>query len=320
MAIFLAYSMTESPNTNSPNAAPSAPAKPRVNAFQWDLTQSSFTFTIFTPSRIQNNELGEVYEQVWEVLRNWPDSFYELLSQYVDQPMSNKGLGGINKHFRDLYERLHRQKENQGVARIKAEFDRYIERYWPGVLESNRFKRIQLDPTSRNIITKKYAASILGSRGERIDKFVLQGRLSLIIFKGKGHYKRDQVEALANEISSNWTMAEACEALKLTRYQLKQLLDENLISALQKPNSLNRDWVIDKAQCLELIDRLVKKARRTEHSSAVVSKAGIQRKGYSIVQLVLAMLHGEVEFSIDSSINHVFSFKRFTEFRVIIKD
>mgnify|MGYP003389553887 FL=1 len=71
---------------------------------------------------------------------------------------------------------------------------------------------------------------------------------------------------------------------------------------------------------MELIDRLVKKARRTEHSSAVVSKAGIQRKGYSIVQLVLAMLHGEVEFSIDSSINHVFSFKRFTEFRVIIKN
>ena len=47
----------------------------------------------------------------------------ELLQQY-------------NKHFRDLYERLNRQKENQGVARIKAEFDRYIERYWPGVLES----------------------------------------------------------------------------------------------------------------------------------------------------------------------------------------
>lgn len=142
----------------------------------------------------------------------------------------------------------------------------------------------------------------------------------MIFFKGKAHYKRDQVEDLANEISSNWTMAEACEALEFTRYQLKQLLDENLISALQKPNGLNRDWVIDKAQCLELINQLEKKSRRNEYSSAVVSREGIQRKGYSIVQLVLAMLHGEVEFSIDSSVNHVFSFKRFTEFRVIIKN
>jgi|TARA_B110000211_G_scaffold231181_1_gene292280 transposase len=58
----------------------------------------------------------------------------------------------------------------------------------------------------------------------------------------------------------------------------------------------------------------------TSPMTAVVSRAGIQRKGYSIVQLVLAMLHGEFEFSIDSSINHVFSFKRFTEFRVIIKN
>jgi hypothetical protein len=54
---------------------------------------------------------------------------------------------------------------------------------------------------------------------------------------------------------------------------------------------------------LELIDQLVKKSRRTEPSSAVVSRDGIQRQGYSIVELVLAMLNGELEYGIDSNTN-----------------
>lgn len=49
--------------------------------------------------------------------------------------MSNKGVSGLHKHFRDLYESLHRKGGNKGITRIK---DHYIEKYWPSVLELER--------------------------------------------------------------------------------------------------------------------------------------------------------------------------------------
>ncbi|GAA3926686.1 hypothetical protein GCM10022277_23490 [Litoribacillus peritrichatus] len=269
----------------------------------------------FNPVALRNYELAHVYEQVWGMLQAWPDNFYSLLGQYVDRPMSTKGQAGLNKHFRDLYERLHRQQENRGIARIKAEFDRYIEEYWPGVLEPERITRIQLASATRNIISKKEAARILGSRLERIDNLVQQGRITPVVFKGKAHYQRNQVEALANEISSNWTMAEACEALEVTRYQLKQLLDAGVIPALQKPDSLNRDWIVDKLGCLDLISVLRSNARKSEPPSGAVSMAGAQRQGYSIVQLVLSMQSGELQYSVAADGDATTSLKQFFGFK-----
>jgi hypothetical protein len=270
----------------------------------------------FNPVTLKSYELAHVYEHVWQTLQAWPDSFYSLLSQYVDRPMSSKGQAGLNKHFRDLYERLHRQQENRGIARIKAEFDRYIEEYWPGVLEPERITRIQLASTTRNIISKKEAAHILGSRLERIDKLVQQGRITPVVFKGKAHYLRDQLEAIASEISSNWTMVEACKALEVTRYQLKQLLDAGAIPAIQKPDSLNRDWVVDKLGCLDLISVLRSNARKSEPPSGALSMAGVQRQGYSIVQLVMAMQSGELQYSVAADVDSTASLSQFFGFKI----
>lgn len=270
----------------------------------------------FKPVSMENRELGQHYQNVWKVLHNWPDSFYELLSQYIDRPMSSKGIGGLNKHYRDLYEHLHRQQANQGVARIKAEFDRYIEVYWPGVLEPDRITRIHLSSPTRNIISKNEAARLIGSRLSRIDNLVQQEKLTPVIFKGKAHYLRGEVEALAAAIASNWTMVEACEALQLTRYQLKQLLDKGVLRALQRPGYLNRDWVIDKKQCQELVECLRIKARKTWHHAGTVSMVGIQRQGYSVVELVSAMQAGKLEYGVKQDMDHPVSFKQFVAFKI----
>lgn len=270
----------------------------------------------FNPAAMNNNELSKVYENVWLMLKDWPYSFYALLEQFINKPMSNKGQSGLNKHFRDLYERLYRQKINMGIARIKIEFDLYINKYWLGLLEPKRIKRIQLDTIPRNIISKNYAAKILGTRLKRIDKLVQQRRLTTLDSKGKKYYQRNQVEALRNKMSSNWSMAQACNTLELSRYKLKQLLDANIITVLQRPSSLNRDWVIDKAQCLSLLRKLKKKAHKPAADSSGISMEGIQRSGYSIVQLVLAMLNGELEYGIRSNIERAKSIKQFTDFKI----
>lgn len=266
----------------------------------------------FQPLQYTNMELASVLSDVWTLLKKWPDSFYQMLSQYIDAPMSKRGSAGINKHFRDISEQLHRDGNNKGIQRIKAEFDRYIEAYWPGALNTQNYSRINVSLDSRSIITKKEAAHILGSRLERIDKLVQQGRITPVVFKGKAQFQRGQVEALAHKMSSNWTMAETCDVLEVTRYQLKQLLDAGVIPVLQKPDSLNRDWIVDKQGCLALISVLRGNARKSEPPQGAKSLAGIQRQGYSIVQLVLAMQSGELQYSSVSEVDGASSLKQFT--------
>ncbi|MFW1837900.1 TniQ family protein [Acinetobacter gyllenbergii] len=263
---------------------------------------------------ITNDELVQHYQYVWAMLENWPDDYYKFLNQYLEHPMSNKGVGGLHKHFRDLYESLHSQSENKGIARIKVEFDHYIEIYWPSVLESKRIIRIQLTTLGRNIVSKKEAAKILNCHPDRVDKLVQQQKLIPSIFEGKKHYSREQVEGLAIQISSNWTMDEACEALQLTRYQLKQLLDAGILHTFQRPDMFNRDWIVDKVQCQELIASLCQKARKNTPPSGVLSMTSMQRRGYSIVRLFLAMQAGQIEFGQLYVVDRPLSFKQFTDF------
>jgi hypothetical protein len=272
----------------------------------------------FNPLSMLNSELGECYQDVWVALKNWPDSFYALLNRYRDKPMSSRGRGGINKHYRDLYEQLHHQQENRGIARIKAEFDRYIEVYWPRILVPARTTRIHFSTTARNIISKNEVAKILGSRLDRIDHLIQQGKITPITLEGSKYFFREQAETLLDEKTANWTMAEACKALRLTRYQVKLLLDADIIKTLQKPSDLNRDWVIDRAQSLKLINELSKKSRKTKPPADVVSMAGIQRQGYSIVRLIVAMLTGKLEYGINLDTDHPSSLKQFIAFKVVV--
>ncbi|HCB30430.1 MAG TPA: hypothetical protein DEP50_06635 [Acinetobacter lwoffii] len=268
----------------------------------------------FRPRSITNNELAQQYYYVWLMLNNWPDGYYKFLNQYLEHPMSRKRIGGLNKHFRDLYESLHRQSENKGIERIKKEFDHYIEKYWPSVLESGRITRIHLTTSKRNIVSKKDAAKILNCHPDRIDKLVQQKKLLSHVFEGKKHYSRAQVEELAIQISSNWTMDEACKALQLTRYQLKQLLDAGILHTFQRPDTLNRDWIIDKVQCQELIASLCQKARKNSPPLGALSMTSMRRRGYSIVRLILAMQAGYIEFGQSFDINFPLSFKQFKDF------
>lgn len=271
----------------------------------------------FQPLSITNSELAQHYQYVWAMLENWPDDYYKFLNQYLVHPMSNKGVGGLHKHFRDLYESLYRQRKNKGITRIKVEFDRYIEKYWPSVLEAERITRIQLTTSERSIVSKKEAAKILNCHPDRINKLVQQQKLTSYVFAGKKHYSREQVEGLTIQISSNWTMDEACDALQLTRYQLKQLLDVGILHTLQRPDTLNRDWIIDKVQCQGLIASLCQKARKSTPPSGALSMTSMQRRGYSIVRLVLAMQAGQIEFGQSHIIDHILSFKQFTDFALI---
>lgn len=270
----------------------------------------------FQPLQHTNLEMAEVLSDTWTFIRNWPDSFYQMLSQYIDTPMSKRGSAGVNKHFRDISEQLHREGCNKGIQRIKSEFDRYIEAYWPGALNAQDYARIDVSLDSRSIITKKEAARILTCRPERISKLASSKKLTVVIFKGKVHYHRAEVIAYASMVSNNWTMAEAYKRLDISRFQLKQILDANIIATLQVPDRYNRDWIIDRQSCENLVADLISMARRNVDSNQGLSLDGIQRQGYAIPNLLRAMLAGRVTYSALSHSEKPLSLKRFDRFVV----
>jgi len=270
----------------------------------------------FQPLQDNNLELAAVLSDVWLLLKNWPDSFYQMLSQYIDAPMSKRGSAGINKHFRDISEQLYRDGNNKGIQRIKAEFDRYIEAYWPSALNIQDYSRINVSLDSRSIITKKEAAKILRCRPERISKLVSSKRLTVVIFKGKTHYQREEVVAYASMVSNNWTMAEASEQLDISRFQLKKILDEKMIATWQEPDQYNRDWIIDRQSCENLVADLISRACQSVNSNKGSSLGGIQRQGYAIPDLLRAMLAGRVTYSVQPHSDKPLSLKRFDQFLI----
>lgn len=271
----------------------------------------------FSPFQLKNVDLADCYIDVWSLLSNWPDRFYELLSQFIDNPMSQRGVAGLNKHYRDLSEQLYRRKENRGILIIKEEFDRYIGTYWPGVLETNRLTRFKLPSNTSNIISKKEAAFIIGCRPERIDRLVAQNRMSRVVFRGKAHYLRNEAQEVVNIRRSNWTIGEACSSLRMSRYQLTQLLHAKILVAIQEPGPLNRDWLIDRGQCEHLISRLIANSRTEAAPDASISMAGIEHQGFSIVDVVLLMLAGGLSYNYTYDASDPFSITQFSNFVLV---
>lgn len=267
----------------------------------------------FHPYQMKNSDLAATYLTVWRLLKKWPDSLYALFSQFINNPMSSRGVSGLNKHFRDIHEQLYRRQENAGIALIKEEFDRYINSYWPGVLQKDRLIRINV-PSVSNIISKKQAELIIDCRSERIDKLVRLNQLTRVVFRGKAHYLRDEAVALAEMHGANWTMSQACSFMQISRYQLKLLLDADVLVAIQKPDKLNRDWIIDRKECEKLIGRLIKNARVEPVSHSSISIAGVLHQGFSIVDLVLLMLNGMLSYNFEIDKNKPFSMRQFSKF------
>jgi len=240
--------------------------------------------TLFTPALMDNLTASHHYIETWNSLKLWPKSFHLLLSQYIDNPMSFQGQAGINKHFRDIHEKLHRQRMNEGITRIRSAFDQYIDLNWPNALQASRLSRISISSEQRSLISLKEVQSMLQCREERIRKFIQQNRLHPHYFKSHTYFIRNEVQAIVDHISNNWTMDQAANEIELSRYQLKKLLDTNLIKSLQRPDSKNRDWLIDKKKWLNKIEFFKKSP------SVMILKMEYLLKNYKEKDLILSTL------------------------------
>lgn len=275
-----------------------------------------FHKTLFTPASLDNLTVSHHYTQAWQALKRWPHGFHLLLSQYIDSPMSERGQSGINKHFRDIHEKLYRQRENKGIARLRTAFDQFIEINWPNAIQTHRLTRISLSSDERPLITQKDAQRLLDCREPRIHSLIAQGKITLHKFKGKAYFNREEIESLARLYQDNWSMEQAVIETELSRYQLKQLLDAGLVKALQRADSQNRDWLICKKSWQRMIRNLKKSAHQNKNSPAK-SLSGLQKQGYMITDVFNMLASSELSYTVKISESKPLSFKQLENFNSV---
>lgn len=274
-----------------------------------------FHKTLFTPASLDNLTVSHHYTQAWQTLKRWPHGFHLLLSQYIDNPMSERGQSGINKHFRDIHEKLHRQRENKGIARLRAAFDQFIEINWPNAIQTHRLTRISLSSDERPLITQKEAQRLLDCREPRIHSLIAQGKITLHKFKGKAYFNREEIESLANLFADNWTMEQTAIETELSRYQLKQLLDAGLVKALQKADHQNRDWLICKTSWQRMVNKLKKSAPKG-YAARGETLIAFQKQGFMIADIFKMLAKSELNYSFEESVDKPFSFKQLCNFNL----
>lgn len=274
-----------------------------------------FNRTLFSPASLDNLTVSHYYTQAWQALKRWPNGFHVLLGQYIDNPMSTLGKSGINKHFRDIREKLHRQRENKGIARLRAAFDQFIEINWPNAIQTSRLTRISLSSEERPLITLKEAQCLLNCRAPRINSLISQGKITLHKFKGQAYFNREEIESLAKLYESNWSMEQAVAKTELSRYQLKLLLDAGLIKALQKADHQNRDWLI----CKTSWEKQIRKFQKTSTTSTLLQDktlSEIQKQGLAISDLFNLLKARQINYNFTPSSDKPISFKQSTNFKL----
>lgn len=270
---------------------------------------------LFAPASQDNLTVSHHYTQAWQALKRWPRGFHMLLSQYIDNPMSDRGQSGINKHFRDIHEKLHRQRDNKGIGRLRAAFDQFIEINWPNAIQVDRLTRISISSDQRPLIAQKEAQVILNCREPRIHSLISQGKITLHQFKGKAYFNRDEIESLAKLYENNWSMEQAVIETELSRYQLKRLLDAGLVKALQKADHKNRDWLICKKSWQRLISNL-KKSAQIKLIAKGKTLSGIQKQGFPITDIFDLILKKQIIYNFTTAQSNPCSFGQITNFKI----
>lgn len=272
----------------------------------------------FRPVSFDNIFLSKYYLDAWDILKNWPDGFFQMLSQYIDHPMSNRGQSGINKHFRDIHQRLYLQSANKGIARIKIEFDRYIETYWPEALDATRLVRIKIHSDTRDLISKNDAARFFNCHTSKIDNLIKFEKIKTTVFKGKAFYSRNEIGGALSFERDNWTFSQFCQELQLSRHQSIILLRSGLFKILQSPDAEHRDWLIDKLHAQLVVNSLCVNA--LSNTFIGITLAGVQHQGFDIEKVIRGMLEGSLEFNCFRDKEKLYSFKQFSNFRFIKKE
>jgi hypothetical protein len=260
----------------------------------------------------------QYYSAAYWYIEEWPIRFFDLLSHFETHPMSNKRLTGIRKCFRDLYDEIYSSENINSGAYIllKNGFEQYLSDHFSnGMLMRSLTQVDDHVKEESTYVTETQVAELLFCHLGKVKVYIREKLLSSckVLPNGKHLFLRSHVMQFKLRLKLCCSIDESAELLDISVYHTRQLLRDNIIPSILKPNNENRDWLIEKSQIKKLVFRLKSSSDHT------VKKYKTAQKRYTFTKvnfgcLFRSMLNGEINFGYTANKKRPLSLVQFTPY------
>jgi hypothetical protein len=260
----------------------------------------------------------QYYSAAYWYIAEWPIRFFELLVHFDNHPMSHRRLTGIRKCFRDLYDDIYSAENSRSSAYklLKSGFEEYLrDHYSTGLLMQSLS---QIDPQVKEqstFISESHVAKVLCCHLGKVKVYAREKLLSSSHFlvNGTRLFLRVDVMGLKSKLENCCSIDKCAELLGISVYHTRQLLRAGIILTLLKPNTENRDWLIEKRQIEKLVVQLKSSADPAVKNSNTAQKRFTFVK-VSFGRLIQSMLNGGISFGYKANKKRPLSLEQFTPY------
>jgi hypothetical protein len=249
-------------------------------------------------------------------ITEWPTQFFELLAHYEKNPMSDMSLTGIRKCFRDLYDDIYSAENSRSSAYklLKSGFEEYLsDHFSTGMLMSSLSLVDYKVRENSTYINETQVAELLCCHLSKVKIYNREGLIPLshTLSNGTFLFFRTEVINLQARLANCCSIDECAELLDISVYLTRQLLRDNIIRPLLKPNNENRDWLIEKLQIEKLVNQLKSSTVLTIKKSKTAQKRYTFTK-VNFGRLIQSMLNGGINYGFTPNKKLLLSLKQFT--------
>lgn len=277
-----------------------------------------FAFNRISPVSSRNDiEIcRQYYAPAYCYINEWPTRFFELLEHFENHPISNRGLTGIRKCFRDLYDDIYSPENNSSAAYklLRRGFEEYLRDHFAnGMLMKSLTQVPSYTKDNSILISDTQVADILGNPLSKVKVYVREKLLSPAhnLPNNTRLFLRDDVLKLKSKLNNCCSIDDCSNLLGISVYQTRQLLRAAIILPLIKPSMENRDWLVENKQVKKIIDKLKASAIHTPQKSSTVKKRYSFAK-IDFEHLIKGMLDGVIKYGYIANKERLLSLAQFT--------
>ncbi len=258
------------------------------------------------------------YAAAYWYIAEWPTPFFELLAHFENHPMSDKRLTGIRKCFRDLYDDIYGPENGSSKAYelLRNGFEEYLREHLSSGMLMSSLSQIDYHVREKSTyITETQVAELLCCHQGKVKVYIREKLLSYShkLPNGSRLFLRSDVIKLKLRLKRCCSIDKSAKLLGISVYHARQLLRADIIQPLVKPNSENRDWLVEKSQIEELIKQLKSSAVHT------IKKSKTAQKRFTFVKvgfgrLIQSMLDGDISYGYALNKKQPFSLEQFSPY------
>lgn len=260
----------------------------------------------------------QYYSAAYWYISEWPIRFFEMLAHFEEHPMSNKRLTGIRKCFRDLYDDIYSPENSRSGAYqlLKSGFEKYLSDHFSSGMLMSSLSQVDYEVRDKsNYVSETQVAELLRCHLGKVKVYIREKLISYckVLPNGTHLFLRSHVMQFKSRLKLCCSIDETAELLGISIYHVRQLLRAGIIQPLLKPNTENRDWLVEKPQIEKLIVQL------KSFADPAIKKSNTAKKRYAFVKigfgrLIQSMLNGDISFGYRPNKKRLLSLEQFTPY------